>query len=390
MKRSPRLLALVLMLAVAAFGAAQVAAQSPGSVAAPVLPAQANAIRDQYVVVLKEGANPRAVAAVAQANPKFVYEAALNGFAAELNAGQLTALQHNPNVAYIEQDQTVSISTTQSGATWGLDRINARSGTDGTFTYTRTGKGVTVYIIDTGIDVGHSEFTGRLSTAYYDAFSDGRRGDDCNGHGTHVAGTAGGTKYGVAKGVTLVRVRVLDCNGSGAWSGVIAGMDWVTSRHAAGTPAVANLSLNSGASSSVDAATNRMIDDGVVVAVAAGNSNADACNYSPARVSRALTIGATTSGDAKASWSNYGSCLDWFAPGQSITSAWIGSGSTEIKTMSGTSMAAPHTAGVAALYLQGNPSASPQSVRTALYDATTKRIVTSSSTGNNHLLYTNY
>ncbi|MBW3655550.1 MAG: S8 family peptidase, partial [Gemmatimonadetes bacterium] len=248
------------------------------------------------------------------------------------------------------------------------------------------------YIIDTGIDTGHAEFTGRISASSFDAFTDGN--DDCNGHGTHVAGTVGGTTYGIAKSVTLVRVRVLDCGGSGTWSGVVAGIDWVVENHVTG-PAVSNMSLGGGANTTVDDAVKRMIADGVASAVAAGNGNLagiaqDACKYSPARVPDAMTIGATTKTDAKTSWSNYGACVDWFAPGAGITSAWIGGGSTETNTISGTSMATPHVAGVAALYLQGNPAASPLAVRDALFANTTKGIVTSSKTANNHLLYSNY
>jgi subtilisin family serine protease len=199
----------------------------------------------------------------------------------------------------------------------------------------------------------------------------------------------------VAKGVTLKAVRVLDCGGSGSWSGVIAGMDWVTANHSAGSPAVANMSLGGGASASVDDATRRMIADGVATAVAAGNGNQggraqDACKYSPARVAQAMTVGATTRTDVKTSWSNYGTCVDWFAPGSGITSAWIGSGNSETSTISGTSMASPHTAGAAALYLQSNPGASAEAVRDALYANTTKGVVTSANTANNHLLFTNY
>jgi subtilisin family serine protease len=283
--------------------------------------------------------------------------------------------------------------TTQTDATWGLDRIDQRARTlTTTFNYTNTGTGVKAYIIDTGIRFNHAEFGGRV-TSGFDAVDDGSA-DDCNGHGTHVAGTVGGTTYGVAKGVDLVAVRVLNCSGSGTWSGVIAGIDWVTGNHSEGTPAVANLSLGGGANSSVDQAVRNMIADGVATAVAAGNGNQggraqDACKYSPARVTDAMTIGATTRTDTKARWSNYGNCVDWFAPGVDITSAWHTS-ATATNTISGTSMATPHTAGVAALYLEANPGASAASVRNALYSNTTKSIVGSSNTANNHLLFSNY
>jgi len=222
---------------------------------------------------------------------------------------------------------------------------------------------------------------------------DGGTADDCNGHGTHVSGTVGGATYGIAKQVALVGVRVLNCSGSGTWSGVIAGIDWVTADHSTG-PAVANMSLGGGANSSVDDAVRNMIADGVATAVAAGNGNSagrgqDACRYSPARVTQAMTIGATDQTDTKTVWSNYGNCVDWFAPGLGITSAWIG-GTTATRTISGTSMAAPHTAGVAALYLQGSPTSTAQGVRDALFANTTKGVVISSKTANNHLLFSNY
>jgi subtilisin family serine protease len=358
---------------------------------------EAQPIPDQYIVVFRDdvadapGLSQR-LAASQGGQVRHTYQHAIKGFSARMSPQAAAALERNPNVAYVEQDQVVSASTTQSNATWGIDRIDARSGLSGTFTYTNTGAGVTAYIIDSGIDTGHGEFTGRMSPATFDAFTDGQ--SDCNGHGTHVAGTVGGTTYGVAKRVTLVRVRVLDCAGSGSWSGVVAGIDWVVSHHGTG-PAVSNMSLGGGASVTVDNAVKRMIADGVASAVAAGNGNQggrqqDACNYSPARVAEAMTIGATTKADAKTSWSNYGPCVDWFAPGSGITSAWIGSGSTETNTISGTSMATPHVAGVAALYLESNKGASPQQVRDALYTATSKGIVTGSSTANNHLLYTAY
>ncbi len=260
---------------------------------------------------------------------------------------------------------------------------------DGNYTYASTGAGVTAYIIDTGIRISHAEFGGRAAYGY-DSVDGSPPADDCHGHGTHVAGTTGGATYGVAKAVNLVAVRVFDCNGSGTWSGVIAGIDWVTGNHLPGAPAVANMSLGGSANSSVDTAVRNSIADGVSYAVAAGNGNIfgiaqDACRYSPARVTEAMTIGATDSTDKKASWSNYGNCVDWFAPGVSITSAWKDSdGAT--KTISGTSMATPHTAGAAALYLAENPGSTPQQVRDGLYARTTKAIVTSSKTTNNHLL----
>lgn len=384
-------LALLLPVALAACADDRVnpVVQDDVSAPAPVFAAApGQGVDGSYIVVLNEGADPRSVAAVAGVNPRYVYTAAVNGFAGTLNAGQLNALQHNPNVKYIEQDGIARAVTTQSNATWGIDRIDQRSlPLSGTFTYNNTGSGVTAYIIDTGIDYGHAEFGGRASFGF-DAFTDGMNGDDCNGHGTHVAGTTGGTTYGVAKAVALVAVRVLDCGGSGTWSGVVAGIDWVTAN--AKKPAVSNMSLGGGYSQAVNDATDRMISAGVASAVAAGNDSKDACQSSPASTPRAMTIGATTRSDEKAIYSNVGDCVDWFAPGSGITSAWIGSGNTETKSISGTSMASPHTAGVAALYLQSAPGASADAVRDALYANTTKGIVTKSRTKNNHLLFTNY
>jgi len=366
-------------------------AVSNRSVAAPLYSA-GNAIDGSYIVVLNDDANPRSVAAVAGVNPHFVYTAALNGFSAELNAGQVNALSHNPNVAYIEEDGVATASTTQSGATWGIDRLDQRAlPLSGTYTYNNTGSGVTAYIIDTGILFSHSEFGGRAVSGY-DAVTSGGTAQDCNGHGTHVAGTVGGSTYGVAKSVKLVAVRVLDCTGSGSWSGVIAGMDWVAANHA--SPAVANMSLGGGASTAVDDAARRMIASGVTTAIAAGNGNQggrgqNACNYSPARVAEAITVGATDKTDTKTAWSNYGSCVDIFAPGLSITSSWYTS-NTATNTISGTSMATPHVVGVAALYLQSNPGASPATVAAALDANATKGVVKSSNTTKNQLLFSNY
>ena len=363
--------------------------------AAPVLSAAdaSRAVEGQYIVVLEEGANPRSVAAVAGVSPRYVYTAALNGFAGTLNAGQLAALRHNPNVAYIEQDQVVSVTSTQTGATWGLDRTDQRSLPLSTsFTYVNTGLGVNAYIIDTGIRFDHVDFGGRASTGY-DAVTAGGTASDCQGHGTHVAGTVGGLTWGIAKAVTLKAVRVLDCNGSGTNAGVAAGMDWVTANHV--KPAVANMSLGGGASTAIDDATNRMISAGVTTVVAAGNGNflgiaQDACKYSPARVPNAVTVGATTSTDAKASYSNYGTCLDIFAPGSSITSA-SHSSNTGSKVLSGTSMASPHVAGVAALHLQTSPAATPLQVRDAIVNNATLGKVTSPGSGSpNRLLFSAY
>ena len=350
-----------------------------------------NKVPDSYIVVLEDRvADANAVAddlvPMHGGRKKFVYNKALKGFSANLSEKAALAIAADPRVKYVEEDGYVSIDTTQSGATWGLDRIDQRDlPLSGTYTYNVTGSGVKAYIIDTGINFSHSDFGGRAISGF-DAV-DGGTADDCNGHGTHVSGTVGGAKYGVAKGVTLVGVRVLDCSGSGTNSGVIAGVNWVASDHAAGTPAVANMSLGGGASTALDDAVNAAIADGVTFAIAAGNSNTDACTTSPARVASAITVGATTSTDARASYSNYGTCVDIFAPGSSITSDWYSS-TTATNTISGTSMATPHVTGTAALYLATNTTASPATVWAALRDNSTLNHVTSPGSGSpNRLLY---
>jgi subtilisin family serine protease len=354
--------------------------------------------RSTFIVLLKDSAHaPAAVAAEHSARfgaeVQHVYQHALKGYAASLAEGNVGAVMADHRVATVERDAEVAVSTTQTNATWGLDRIDqAGLPLSTTFSYSSTGSGVKAYIIDTGIRSTHSEFGGRVVQGTDTV--DGGAADDCHGHGTHVAGTVGGATHGVAKGATLVAVRVLNCSGSGTTSGVIAGVDWVTGNHQAGQPAVANMSLGGSASSSLDAAVRNSIADGVSYAIAAGNGNVagkqqDACKSSPARVTEAMTISATDRSDRKASWANYGSCVDWFAPGVGITSAWHTSTSAT-NTISGTSMATPHTAGVAALYLASSPSASPATVRDALFNLTTKGIVSSSKTANNHLLFTNF
>jgi subtilisin family serine protease len=327
----------------------------------------------------------RALASQHQASLRHVYTSAVRGFAAEMSPAHAEALARNPQVQYVEEDQIFVADTTQTNATWGIDRIDQRNRPlSGTYSYTRTGAGVNAYVIDTGIRLTHSQFGGRAVTGF-DAVTSGGSASDCNGHGTHVAGTIGGSTYGVAKGVKLFAVRVLNCAGSGTTSGVVAGVDWVKNNHV--KPAVANMSLGGSASTTLDNAVANAIAAGVTFAIAGGNSNANACNYSPARVSSAVTVGATTSTDARASYSNYGSCLDLFAPGSSITSAWYSS-DTATNTISGTSMASPHVAGAAARYLQSNPGASPATVASYLTTNATTGVVTSPGTGSpNRLLY---
>ena len=340
-------------------------------------------IPGRYIVTVAAGTQPIALAAAVGTTPLVVYTQALKGFAVDLSASQVARLAQNPAVVRIEADTVVGVDTTQSSAPWGLDRIDQRSlPLNGLYTYTQTGAGVTAYIIDTGILGTHTEFTGRMGTGVDEV---GGGTSDCNGHGTHVAGTVGGSTYGVAKGVTLVPVRVLGCTGSGSTSGVIAGIDWVVANHAAGVPAVANMSLGGGASSSLNDAVQRGITDGVVFAVAAGNESADACNSSPASTPQAITVGATDSTDARASYSNYGTCVDLFAPGSSILSSWWTS-TTATNTISGTSMATPHVAGAAALLLGADASATPATILSRLLANATPAVVTGAGTGSPNLL----
>jgi subtilisin family serine protease len=354
----------------------------------PVATTTADGPATSYIVQFRPGSDRAAEVAKAKAlgmKVTFEYTTALSGMAVQANKGQLNALQKNPNIQLIEADGIATISGSQSPVTWGLDRTDQRNlPLSGSYSYATTASNVTTYIIDTGINASHQDFGGRVSGGFT-AFSDAVGTGDCNGHGTHVAGTVAGTTYGMAKEAKLVPVRVLDCAGSGAWSGVIAGVDWVAAN--AVKPAVANMSLGGGAYSLLDTAVSNAVAKGVTMVVAAGNSNANACNYSPARAASAITVGSTTNTDGRSSFSNFGSCLDIFAPGSSITSAWHTS-STAVNTISGTSMAAPHVAGAAALYLAANPAASPATVTSALTTSATTGKVTSAGTGSpNRLLF---
>jgi subtilisin family serine protease len=317
---------------------------------------------------------------------KHVYQHALRGFSLDATAEEAERLADDSRVAFVEEDGVVEASIVQSSPTWGLDRVDQRAlPLSHSYTYNQSGAGVHVYVIDTGLRATHEQFKGRVGGGFT-AISDGQGSGDCNGHGTHVAGTIGGTTTGVAKAVTLHPVRVLDCSGAGTISAAIAGVDWVTAHRV--RPAVANMSLGGSASAALDAAVASSIAAGVTYAVAAGNSNADACTQSPARLAAALTVGATTSTDGRASFSNFGACVDIFAPGSGITSAWNTS-DTATTSLSGTSMATPHVTGAAALYLQGHASASPAQVAQAVIAQATLNRVASAGTGSpNRLLYT--
>ncbi len=357
-----------------------------------------NAIDGRYVVVLKEAEVGAALSDRARATVRSkaeslatryggtvvnVFDAALTGFSVTLNPYQARKLATDSAVQFVEVDQVLSLDATQTNPPWGLDRIDQRNlPLNGSFTYPNTASNVRAYVIDTGIRITHTQFGGR---ATWGANFAGGSNTDCHGHGTHVAGTIGGSTYGVAKAVRLVAVKVLNCSGNGTTSGVIGGINWVTSN--AVKPAVANMSLGGGASSALDTAVRNSISSGVTYAIAAGNSNANASNFSPARVSEAITVGATGSNDARASFSNFGSVLDLFAPGVGIQSAWRTS-DTATNTISGTSMATPHVAGAAALVLSANPSFTPAQVSNFLVSNATTGVVTNPGSGSpNRLLF---
>jgi aqualysin 1 len=310
----------------------------------------------------------------------------INGFVAvDLDEEDVAELRRDRRVADVEPDRIFSIDSPQSDAVWNLDRIDQRAlPLDGLFTYGATGAGVTVYIVDTGIRSTHVEFGGRVQPGFT-VFDDGYGSEDCNGHGTHVAGSVGAATYGVAKDVALVAVRVMNCSGSGTTSGIIAGLDWIATNRSG--PSVANMSIGGSVSSALDRGVRNLVASGVVVATSAGNSNADACNYSPARVAEVLTVGATTSSDSRASYSNHGSCVDVFAPGSSIFST-MASSDTSTGRSSGTSMASPHVAGVAALVLSTAPTASPAAVFSAVLETSTSGVLNNVGSGSpNRLLF---
>jgi subtilisin family serine protease len=345
-------------------------------------------VKDRYIVVLKDsGGDATALVDGYGGQVSRVYTHALHGAAATMSAARARRLAANPAVAYVQQDRKVHLTGTQSTpADWGLDRIDQTAATaNHQYVYPTKGSNVTAYVIDTGIRISHRAFGGRAAYGW-DFVDNDAVADDCNGHGTHVAGTIGGDAYGVAKGLQLVAVRVLDCQGSGFYSGIMAGIDWVTGH--ANRPAVANMSIGGPASDTLDAAVKSSIAAGVTYVVAAGNEDVDACGSSPSRIPAAITVGATDSTDHRASFSNYGKCVDIFAPGVQITSAGRTS-DTASAVMSGTSMASPHVAGAAALVLAGTPAASPATVAATLTGRALANKVGSAGTGSpNRLLYT--
>jgi subtilisin family serine protease len=343
-----------------------------------------DAIPGKYIVVAEEGRDPGAVAHWQKARDRQVLPL-VNGFAATLDAAQVRALRASARVAYVEPDRVVTVAATQSmdanGDPWGLDRIDQRPlPLSRTYTYTRNGAGVYAYVIDTGLQAGHPDFGGRAQNVY-DAF--GGSGNDCHGHGTHVGGTIGGATWGVAKAVNLRGMRVLGCTGSGSTSGIISALNWL--RTNAQRPAVANMSLGGGRSSSLNTAANNLANSGVFLAVAAGNESQNACNVSPASAASAYTTAASDRTDLRASFSNYGSCVDGYAPGVAIKSAWLSNGT---RTISGTSMATPHVAGVGALYKSNFGDASSATVASWINTNATAGVIRSNPSGTpNRLLH---
>ena len=356
-----------------------------------VLPAQAATpvVRNNYVVTIKEGSNTAVLASIARLGESAHDELTnvLDGFILALTDTEVAALRLDTNVVRVEQDQPMSLMDTQSPTpSWGLDRIDQQNTTyDNSYSYPSTGgAGVRVYVVDTGVMASNPDFTGRVETGF-DAYGANLQGADCQGHGTHVAGTIGGTNYGVAKKVTIVPVRVLGCSGSGTWSAFIAGLDWIAKNNPAGTPAVMSASIGGGFMQSVNDAVQNLYAAGITPVIAAGNSTDDACKYSPSSAPNAITVGATDNTDARAYFSNYGDCVDVFAPGLNIVSDNYQDPTTP-RTLSGTSMATPHVSGLAALYLAANPTATPAQVTVAIQAGAQSGVVTNALTANNYLI----
>jgi subtilisin family serine protease len=374
--------AMLPLLALPVLAAAPGAAQGAGvrGSVAPLVSAAGSAVSGQYIVTVRAGGSHRehAIGSLPGGTVTHVFTKVLNGFSARLDAAQLDRLRRDPNVVSVAPAATMHTMTTQTGAGWGLDRLDATTGLDQKYTYTHTGKGVTAYVIDTGVDASDSDFGGRASAAFDATGGDGK---DCNGHGTHVAGTIGGTKYGVAKGVTLKAVRVLDCRGAGTDADVVAGMDWVAQH--AHKPAVANLSLGGGKSATIDAAATKLAGAGIFLAVAAGNDGAEACDGSPAGADGVLAVAASDRTDASADFTSHGTCVKAYAPGVGITSDWLNGGTN---TISGTSMATPHVTGVAALYKEAVGDRAQATVTGWITSHAVKSAVTSVPAGTPNLL----